>query len=124
MTARADCLACPMRNACTRSATSGRSLTVWPHAQHAAIQAARAHQKTPEFRQDYAVRAEVEGTLSQGIAVSGLRRSRYIGHARTHLQHVMTAAALNLVRVMDWLTEVPRATTRTSRFAALGAGSA
>jgi len=122
--ARAECLACPVRNACTRSATSGRSLTVRPQAQHAAIQAARAYQQTPEFKQDYAVRAGVEGTLSQGIAVSGLRRSRYIGRARTHLQHVLTAAALNLVRVMDWLAEVPRATTRKSRFAALGAGSA
>ncbi len=55
--------------------------------------------------------------------MSGLRRSRYIGLARTHLQHVITAAALNLVRVMDWLAEVPEATTRKSRFAALGAGS-
>ncbi len=121
---REDCRACPVRNACTRSATSGRSLTVRPQAQHAALQAARAHQQTPEFKQDYAVRAGVEGTLSQGIAVSGLRRSRYIGRARTHLQHVLTAAALNLVRVMDWLAEVPRVTTRKSRFAALGAGSA
>lgn len=121
--ARADCLACPVRNACTRSKTSGRSLTVRPQAEHAAIQAARAHQQTSEFKHDYAVRAGVEGTLSQGIAVSGLRRSRYIGRARTHLQHIITAAALNVVRVMDWLAEVPRAVTRTSRFAALAAGS-
>jgi transposase len=120
---RDECLACPVRNACTRSKTSGRSLTVRPQAEHEAIQAARAHQKTPEFKQAYAIRAGVEGTLSQGIALSGLRRSRYIGVARTHLQHVITAAALNLVRVMDWMAEVPRATTRTSRFAALAAGS-
>jgi transposase len=121
--AREDCLACPVRTACTRSKTSGRSLTVRPQVQHEAIQAARAHQKTPEFKQAYAVRAGVEGTLSQGVALSGLRRSRYIGCARTHLQHIITAAALNLVRVMDWLAEVPRAGTRTSRFAALAAGS-
>ena len=95
-----------------------------PHAEHAALQAARAYQQTPAFKQAYAVRAGVEGTLSQGVAVSGLRRSRYIGSARTHLQHILTAAALNLARVMDWLAEVPRAGTRKSRFAALAAGSA
>ncbi len=121
--AREDCLACPVRNACTRSQTSGRSLTVRPQAQHEAIQVARAHQQTPEFKQDYAVRAGVEGTLSQGIARSGLRRSRYIGMAKTHLQHILTAAALNVVRVMDWLVEIPRAVTRKSRFAALAAAS-
>ena len=120
---REVCLACPMRNVCTRSKTSGRSLTVRPQAEHAALQAARAHQQTAEFRQDYAVRAGVEGTLSQGVAVSGLRRARYIGKARTHLQHILTGAALNLVRVMDWLAEVPRAVTRKSRFAGLAAGS-
>jgi transposase len=121
---REVCLACPVRNVCTRSKTSGRSLTVRPQAEHAALQAARAHQQTAEFRQDYAVRAGVEGTLSPGVAGSGLRQARYIGRARTHLQHILTGAALNLVRVMDWLAEVPRAVTRKSRFAALAAGSA
>ena len=116
-------LACPVRNVCTRSKTSGRSLTVRPQAEHAALQAARAQQQTAKFRQDYAVRAGVEGTLSQGVAVSGLRRARSIGKARTHLQHLLTGAALNLVRVMDWLAEVPRAVTRKSRFAGLAAGS-
>ncbi len=121
--ARDDCLACPVRSACTRSQTSGRSLTVRPQAEHAALQAARAHQQTPEFKQAYAVRAGVEGTLSQGVAVSGLRQARYIGRARTHLQHILTGAALNLVRVMDWLAEAPRAVTRKSRFAALAAAT-
>jgi transposase len=121
--ARDDCLVCPVRTACTRSATSGRSLTVRPQAQHHALQAAREHQTSVEFKQQYAARAGIEGTLSQGVQVCGLRRSRYIGQARTHLQHVLMAAALNLVRVIAWLAEVPRRTTRPSRFAALGVGS-
>ena len=33
----------------------------------------------------------------------GLRRSRYIGEPRTHLQHVATAAAINVCRLADWL---------------------
>jgi transposase len=39
--------------------------------------------------------------------------------AKTHLQHVATAAAINIDRVVAWLDERPRAATRTSRFAAL-----
>jgi hypothetical protein len=33
----------------------------------------------------------------------GLRRSRYIGEPRTHLQHVVTATAMNVHRLHDWL---------------------
>jgi transposase len=39
--------------------------------------------------------------------------------AKTHLQHVAIAAAINIDRIVAWLEERPRATTRTSRFAAL-----
>ena len=49
----------------------------------------------------------------------GMRRSRYIGQEKTHLQHVATAAALNLVRSMAWKSGVPRAQTRRSAFARL-----
>ena len=34
-----------------------------------------------------------------------LRRARYRGHAKTHLQHVLTATAMNLTRLDAWLTE-------------------
>ncbi len=44
----------------------------------------------------------------------GLRRSRYIGQERTHLQHVATAAAINIVRLMRWLNGQPHAKTRQS----------
>lgn len=47
------------------------------------------------------------------------RRARYRGMAKTHLQHLLIAVAMNLVRVMVWLEGTPRATTRTSRVAAL-----
>jgi Transposase DDE domain len=94
-----------------------------PQAQCQALYAARQRQRTPEFRERYAKRAGIEGTLSQAVRRSEMRRSRYIGLARTHLQHVLTAAALNLIRAVAWLTETPRAKTRPSRFAALLAAS-
>lgn len=59
-------------------------------------------------------RAGIEGTLSYGIRACGLRRSRYIGLAKTHGQHVLTAAAMNLARVARWLADEPQARTRRS----------
>jgi hypothetical protein len=72
-----------------------------------------------EGRPRYQCRAGVEGTLSQGVRGFGLRRTRFRGLAKTHLQHVAIAAALNIDRIVAWLNERPRAKTRTSRFAAL-----
>jgi Transposase DDE domain len=68
---------------------------------------------------DVATRAGVEGCLSQGVRAFGLRRSRYIGVAKTHLQHVITAVAMNLTRLWNWWQEIPKAQKRTSRFLAL-----
>lgn len=115
----ADCTPCPARALCTRAKTGARSLTLQPRAEHEAIQAARQRQQTAEFAAQYASRAGIEGTLSQGIRAFGLRQARYRGLAKTHLQHVATATAVNLVRLTDWLNQMPRATTRCSRFAAL-----
>ena len=78
--------------------------------------AARQRQQTEAFKAEYARRAGVEGTHSQGVRVCGLRRSRYIGMAKTHLQHLLTAAALNFVRVAEWLADTPLAVTRKSPF--------
>ena len=46
----------------------------------------------------------------------GLRRSRSIGEPRTHLQHVVTAAALNVCRLDEWLTGVSPHLTPLSHF--------
>jgi len=46
-----------------------------------------------------------------------MRRSRYWGLSKTHLQHVATAAALNLGRMVAHLEGVKPAKTQVSRFA-------
>lgn len=63
----------------------------------------------------------MEGTLSQGVRAFGLRKASYRGLAKTHLQDVATAAALNISRLTAWLNKRARARTRTSPFAALAA---
>ena len=100
---RATCRACPTRQACTSSPEAPRQLTVKPQVYHEALQAARQRQETPEFRAQYALRAGVESTLSQAGRRFDLRQSRSIGLARTHLQQVLTATAMNVVRVIAWL---------------------
>ena len=48
-----------------------------------------------------------------------MRRSRYVGLAKTHLQYVFIAAAMNLSRIVNWLHEEPLAQTRRAAFARL-----
>jgi transposase len=115
-----DCRACPARSLCTPTTSPPRrTLTIRPQAQYLALKQRREQEKTRDFTQVYSKRAGIEGTISQGVRVMGLRRSRYIGQEKTHLQHVATAAALNMVRSMAWVNGVPRAQTRRSTFARL-----
>jgi transposase len=101
------CRACPARPACTTSKGAPRQLTVRPEAHHEAIQAARQRQETVDFKVQYALRAGVESSLSQGIRRFDFRRSRYLGLARTHLQQLLTATAMNIIRVIAWLWGEP-----------------
>lgn len=114
-----DCGPCPTRSQCTRARTLPRMLHLKPRVQYLCLQEARAYQETEAFRERYKKRAGVEGTISQGIRSFGLRRARYVGLTKTHLQHVLTAAAMNLSRAVIWLQEGPKARTRRSPFLAL-----
>lgn len=116
-----DCTPCPTRALCTRSPDQPRHLNLQPQARHEALQAARTVHATAAEQERYKRRAGIEGTLSHGVQNFGLRRSRYRGLAKTHLQHVMTAVAMNVGRIVAWWEGRPRAKTRTSRFAALTA---
>ncbi len=118
----ADCRRCPSHTRCTQQAR--RTLTLHPQAHEEALRAAREREQTPAFALAYAQRAGVESAHAQGLRVCGLRRSRYVGQAKTHLQHVVTAVALNLVRLSAWLTGTPLAPTRQSTFARLMAEAA
>jgi len=79
----------------------------------------RAYQQTAEFQARYRPRAGIEGTHAQAVHRCDLRHARYRGLAKTRLQHLIIAVAINLVRAVAWLAGLPQATTRTSAFAAL-----
>jgi transposase len=120
-----DCGACAQRACCTHAKPpQARTLKFHPRSQYEALQAAQAWYARDEGQRQYARRAGVEGTLSQGVRAFGLRRTRYRGLPKTHLQHVAIAAAINIDRIVAWLDERPRAMTRLSRFAALAPANA
>lgn len=116
---RKTCQLCNARDLCTRSKTEPRELTLRPKAEYEALQTARKQQLSTDWKELYNTRAGVEGTLSQGIATLGLRQARYIGLAKVRLQHLLTAVAMNVVRMVSWLHDIPHAKTRISRFTAL-----
>lgn len=114
-----DCTACPVRPLCTQAKRAPRSLKLQPQAHYEALHAAREWFASPEGQERYKRRAAIEGTLSQGVRAFGMRRTRYRGLAKTHVQHLAIAAAINIDRLIAWFDARPRAQTRTSRFAAL-----
>ncbi len=108
---------CPRHARSTRAAR--RLRTPRRRDAYAALTAARARKSTADFTALYHRRAGLEGTISQGVRARPLRQARYLGLAKTHLPHVLTAAALNSVRLGAWLDGAPRARTRQSAYARL-----
>jgi transposase len=98
-------------------------LTIKPREQQEALKAARQRQTTKTFAQQYAARSGMEATISQGVRAFGMRRSRYIGLPKTHLQHVGIAAAINIVRTVAWLDGDAPGHTRASPFQRLCYGT-
>ncbi len=117
--ARATCRGCLVREECTKSPRAGRALTLRPKVEHMAMLAQRVEQQSTQFKEEYKRRSGVEGTLSQGVRLGGLRQSRYIGIAKTALQHILIAVGINLVRLVEWLEGREVARTRISAFARL-----
>jgi transposase len=118
--ARAECAACPSREQCTRS-KSGRLLTLDTQERYTLLAQARERQQTDGFKTQYALRSGAESLVSQAVRACDIRRSRYLGQARTQLQHVLTAVAINLIRLVDWFRNPQPTPARVSAFARLAA---
>lgn len=104
------CRSCPVRSQCTRAQTGPRSLRLRPQPEQAALAAARQRQTSDPFAATYRLRAGVEATHALALRTAGLRYSRFVGLAKTHFQHVVTAVALNLRRLADhFAQQTPRA---------------
>lgn len=111
------CAACTLRASCTKAKTNGREICVFPPAKLQLLIEARQRQNTEAFKKIYQLRSGIEGTMSQAVNRFGQRAARYRGFAKTHLQSLVTAAAINFVRLADWLCGDRPETTRISPLA-------
>ncbi|RXS65043.1 hypothetical protein EST92_30225 [Streptomyces sp. TM32] len=90
-------------------------LTLRPKELHENLARACAEQKTDTWKNKYALRAGVEGTINQALDITGLRRARYRGLPKVRLQHAFSATALNIIRLDAHWTTGPLDRTRHSR---------
>jgi transposase len=114
-----DCGPCPVREQCTTAKRGGRQLSLHPRLLTEALQQARGRQETRDWQKDYALRAGVEGTIRQAAAVTDIHHARYRGIAKTHLEHVYSATALNLLRLDAWWNGHALDRTRTTHLSRL-----
>jgi len=114
---KSACQPCPVRSRCTSA--QRRHVSFPPQGIFEARERRRVEQTTRAFQIDYQKRSGIEGTVSEGAFVLGMRRSRYRGLDKTHLQHVMTATAMNLTRAMNWLNTNEKSQARKTRFGRL-----
>lgn len=114
-----DCKACNLQSKCTTAKNHGRQLTLKRKAEYDALQNIRAEMDGKNGQKNRNKRAGVEGTISQAVRGFGLRKTRYTSLAKTRLQHLATAAAINIDRFVAHKIGRPMAKTRTSHFALL-----
>ena len=96
-----SCQDCPLKAQCTQ-AKAGRKLRL--HRHYPLLKARRQEAQTAAFQHAMKRRPPIEGTLSEMVRAHGLRKTRYRGLEKTHLQHLMQGAAVNLKRVIKRLT--------------------
>lgn len=116
---RVECEPCPVHDLCTKHPR--RTLSFHEEDVYKMVQQRKIDQHTDEWKKNYGKRSGIEGTISQGVFALGARRSRYRGMEKTELQFILTSAAINLTRILNWQNEKPRSETRITRFGRLAA---
>ncbi|MFF7994607.1 IS1182 family transposase [Kitasatospora xanthocidica] len=96
---KSQCQPCPVRAKCTTSRDAARNVGFPPRELHELQMRNRAEQQEPAWHKRYAVRSGIEGTICEFAHGHGMRHCRYRGLAKAHLQHVLTAIAVNIERL-------------------------
>ncbi|GAA1927279.1 hypothetical protein GCM10009753_71090 [Streptantibioticus ferralitis] len=109
------CRPCPFQNQCTTSRLGRRVLTLRPREPHEALARARAEQNSDDWKDKYALRAGIEGTINQALDITGIRRARYRGLPKVRLQHAFSATAINVIRLDAHWADQLLGGTRTSQ---------
>jgi hypothetical protein len=92
-----QCEPCTAHTQCTRS--NNRVLGFPPQKLFDLQKRTRTEGRSPDWRDRYATRAGVEGTICELARGHGMHRTRYRHRARTHAQHVLTVIAISVERL-------------------------
>ncbi|WP_425824708.1 transposase [Streptomyces fractus] len=99
-----QCGPCPEKTSCTTG--TARTVNFLPHHLHQIQTRNRAVQHDPSWQRLYASRSGIEGTMDALVNDHQMRRCRYRGVAKAHVQHALTAIAINIDRLrrhLIWL---------------------
>jgi hypothetical protein len=108
---KGQCQPCPVRAACTTSGDGKRTVGFPPRELYYLQIRNRADQQDPAWHKRYAVRSGIEGTVCEFAHGHGMRHCRYRGQPKAHLQHILTAIAVNIER----LSQLPAGETTSPR---------
>ncbi|MGW2525186.1 transposase [Streptomyces sp. NPDC001617] len=96
---KSQCRPCPGRTQCTTTADIARTVGFPPRELRDLQLRVRTEQQTSEGKTRYAVRSGVEGTVNEFAHGHGMRHCCYRGQGKAHIQHVLTAIAVNIERL-------------------------
>ena len=113
---KGQCQPCPARAACTTSGDGKRTVGFPPRELYELQVRNRADQQDPAWHKRYAVRSGVEGTVCELAHGHGMRHCRYRGQPKAHLQHVLTAIAVNIERLSQLPPGQSTSPRRTTAF--------
>jgi len=114
-----DCGPCPCRSQCIHKSLA-RSTTYYYRAPTRTTRSVAG--ESPSATDSYLCSAVClapryrSDDFGKRVRAFAMRRSRYIGLDKTHLQHIGIAAAINLIRIISWLDGKELAPTRRSAF--------
>jgi hypothetical protein len=104
---------CPSWNECTGTKKiGGRKIAVSQYYDY--IRDRREEQKSEAFRKEMSVRAQIEGTISEGTRFHGLRYAKYHGEVGHQMQFYLTGAAINVKRLIKAITQGIEISTKTA----------
>ncbi|WP_235787227.1 transposase [Streptomyces mutabilis] len=96
---KSQCRPCPARTQCTATADNARTVGFPPRELRDLQLRVRTEQQTLEWKTRYALRSGVEGKVNEFAHGHSMRRCRYRGQRKAHIQHVLTAIAVNIERL-------------------------
>ena len=107
------CMKCPFWNECVGTKKrSGSNISGSGYYEY--VRERREKQKSEAFHKEMSVRAQIEGTISEGKRFHGLRYAKYHSKVGHQIQFYLTGAAINVKRLIRAMTRGIDMPTKTA----------